>query len=321
MTDAWAALGTEHSLYERTPLARRLPLRWPDGQPLAFAVVVSVEYYELRQAPSAFVPPNLPGLFGRGPYPDFGNFSRREYGNRVGIFRVMEALDRFGLRATVALDAHVARHYPVIPRECLRRDWEIAGHGCCVNRVISEHMSETEEQRYVADALSGVEAATGIRPRGWHGPEYGESRRTPALLASLGVHYVLDWPNDEQPYFMDTESGALVSIPMAIDLDDVHAHWHRRVTMARWRTAVVEAADRLASDGLDSARVLVLNLHPWLMGHPFRIGYLEEVLAAITERKDVWATTVGEIATAYAAQARPAEPRKVLAATTKRSAN
>jgi peptidoglycan/xylan/chitin deacetylase (PgdA/CDA1 family) len=163
-------------------------------------------------------------------------------------------------------------------------------------------MSEQQERDTIAGALSAVEKASGVRPRGWHGPEYGESERTPALLAEFGLQYVLDWPNDEQPYLMNTPSGALVSVPMALELDDVVIHYHRRIGMERWVQAVREALGQLLSDSGGSGRHLVLNLHPWLIGHPHRIGYLEDLLADVRKRSGVWVTTAGEIASRFLRQ-------------------
>ncbi len=282
--------------HENTNIISRPKIAWPDNQALAFAVVVCVEYYELQPPADAFIPPNLPGGFGRGPYPDFRAFTQREYGNRVGIFRVIEALDRSTISATVAVDASVARRYPYLIRQFRQRNWPMLGHGISLTQVISNKMSEEEERNYIKASLDEIEKQSGTRPLGWHGPEYGELERTPEILAGLGVRYVLDWPNDEQPYLMRTEAGSLVSIPMALELDDVIAHYHRRISMKRWKQGVIDAIDQLASDGRQNGRHLVLNLHPWLIGHPHRIGFLEELFAEIGERKDIWRTTTGQIA-------------------------
>ena len=276
----------------------RPPLAWPDGARLALAFVVSAEYYEMQPAAGSFIPANVPGGFGRAPYPDFRAFSMRDYGNRVGIFRVIAALARFGVPATAAVDAGVATRYPYIVAQLERHNLEIAGHGHAVTNVISGHMSEEAERRYIASALDAVERRCGTRPRGWHGPEYGESSRTPALLAELGVDYVLDWPNDEQPIVMHTPAGPLISLAIALELDDVVTMHHRRVGGERWQQAVTEAVDQLVADG--GGRHLVINLHPWLIGHPHRIGHLEAVLEDVRRRQEagwgIWLATAGEIA-------------------------
>jgi allantoinase len=293
--------------YQTSSLPMRPPILWPDGRKVAVCIVVSAEYYEMQPPSGGFIPPNLPGGFGRAPYPDVRAFSQREYGNRVGIFRVMEALDRHAIKATVALDASIASRYPYLVAEFKRRQWEFTAHGFSLTRVISSHLSEGEERAYIRNALDLIEKATGTRPAGWHGPEYGESERTVALLAELGLSYVLDWPNDEEPYSMHAPTGSIISLPMALELDDVVAHYHRRIPMARWVRAVQDAVDQLVSDSAVSGRHLVLNLHPWLIGQPHRISYLEEVLAALAARTDLWISTAAQIVSHYRAQAREAE--------------
>ncbi len=288
--------------HENSMIVTRPPLSWPGGHRVAFSIVICAEYYELQPPDDAFVPPNVPGGFGRAPYPDVRAFSQREYGNRVGNFRVIEALDKYQMCATVAADAVIAARYPYLIEQFQTRNWEIAAHGYSLTQVISNKMSEEQERNYISSSLDAVEKASGTRPQGWHGPEYGESERTPAFLAEFGVKYVLDWPNDEQPYLMSTPSGSIVSIPMALELDDVITHYHRRIGLARWRQAVAEALDQLLTDGAASGRHLVLPLHPWLIGHPHRIGYLEDVLADASKRSGLWITTTGEIANFYLRQ-------------------
>jgi allantoinase len=291
----------EHDFYAPSRGASA-PVVWPGGAALAVVFLLSVEHYEMRPPEDAFMPPNLPGGFGRGPYPDFRSVSHREYGNRVGVFRLLDLFARFGFSGTAAVDAFSALHRPAIVRRLVAGGWEIAGHGQTVNRVISARMPYEAERAYVADSLAAVERACGRRPRGWHGPEYGESADTPHILSELGVAYLLDWPNDDRPYWMRTRAGALISLPVAADLDDVCAHWHRRIPMERWRDSVIAAADRLAGDGHDDGRVLVLNLHPWLIGQAFRASYLEEVLAALARRTDTWIASANEVVSHWATQ-------------------
>jgi allantoinase len=293
MTD-W--LEHDRLFHETSGIPYRRALIWPNDARLAMSLVISIEYYEMRPSRGSFIPPNIPGGFGRAPYPDFRAFTQRDYGNRVGVFRVLEALDRFAMPATAAIDANVAVRYPYIVEQCLRRQLEIAGHGYSVTNVISSHMSEAQEQAYIASALDTLERASGSRPVGWHGPENGQSARTPALLAEQGVGYVLDWPNDEQPFLMRTPRGTLTSLAMALELDDVVSMWHRRISGERWRQAIIEAVDQLIADGSSARRHLILNLHPWLVGHPHRIGYLEDVLGAIRERDGIWLATASDIA-------------------------
>ena len=285
-----------HDLFDYQPIGARGGYAWPERARLAVAFVVSIEYYEMRQAPGAAMPLSLPGGFGRGPYPDFRSFSHREYGNRVGVFRLAELLARHGIPATAAIDARSALERPEIVRLCQDHGWELAAHGEAVTRLISSRLEEAEERRQIKASLAAVERAAGRKALGWHGPESGESARTPAILAELGVRYVLDWPNDELPYAMRTPAGPLLSVPMAIDLDDVFATWHRKLSMPRWARSIADALDRLLADGVTQPRALVLNLHPWLIGQPWRITYLAEVLTDLNRRKGIWLATAGQIA-------------------------
>jgi peptidoglycan/xylan/chitin deacetylase (PgdA/CDA1 family) len=293
--------------YDRLPhatsmIVRRPAIKWPGGARVAVAFVVSTEYYEMRPPADAFVPPNVPGGFGRAPYPDVRAFSQREYGNRVGIYRVMQAFDKRGMVATAAVDESVATRYPGLVKELVTRKWEIAGHGFSLTQVISDKMSEDKERATIKSALDTLARVTGQRPKGWHGPEYGQSQRTPRLLAELGVDYVLDWPNDEQPFLMHADDKPLVSLAMALELDDVVSAYHRRLSLDRWTTGIGVALDQLLADSTASGRHLIVNLHPWIIGHPHRIGYLEDVLDDVSKRKGLWLATAGDIAAHYRAQ-------------------
>jgi peptidoglycan/xylan/chitin deacetylase (PgdA/CDA1 family) len=208
----------------------------------------------------------------------------------------MRALAQHDIKATAAVDVWTARNCAALVKSLRQQKWEIAAHGHAITQVISEKMSEADERKYIRTALKALEEVFGKKPAGWHGPEYGESTRTPALLAELGVKYVMDWPNDEQPYWMKTDGGPLMSLPVAVDLDDVFSYWQRRLPMARWQQAVIDSVDQLLADGKDSGRMLLLNLHPWMIGQPWRISFLEEVLAEIAKRKGIWRASTGEIA-------------------------
>ncbi len=285
----------EPPYYGRSALPQRPPYSWPQDASLALGFVVSIESWELAPPHDALVPANVPGAFGRGPYPDLGTYSRREYGNRIGIFRVMRMLTAYGWRATAAIDAITSKNCPPILRECQRLGWEVAAHGIAATRILSSAMSNDEEGRYIDASLKAIEDASGTRPCGWHSPEYAESAETPALLAQRGLGYVLDWPNDEQPVEMRTAHGALVSLPMSLELDDVYAHWQRRLSMASWRDAIIDAIDQLSKSSPKQGRLLLLNLHPWLIGHPYRITYLREILEHVQRCSGIWGGTAGEI--------------------------
>jgi peptidoglycan/xylan/chitin deacetylase (PgdA/CDA1 family) len=197
------------------------------------------------------------------------------------------------------MDAVLADGNPFLVRQCQRRGWEFIGHGVAFSRMITEQMSEQEERETIAYSLQALRQATGQTPVGWLGADYGESSRTVALLAELGVRYVCDWPNDEQPYPLKVPSGEIVSLPVMLELDEIFTHRQRFIPIQRWAGMVTEAFDRLYQDGSNSGRLLVLNLHPWLIGQPCRIKYLEQALRHITRRQGVWAATGSDIVNWY----------------------
>jgi len=262
-------------------------------------VIVGLEHMEWEPPKESYTSPILAGGTGRRPYPDYGRLTHREYGHRVGVFRVLEVLRRHGVTPTVALDALTAEHYPALVEHCQRAGAEFLAHGVSVSRMITSRMSEEGERSYIESATNSIETATGGRPTGWFGPEHGESERTPALLAEAGFAYVCDWVNDEQPYPMTTPRGDLTALPIMFELDDVNAMFSRKVPFRRWGQMLTEAFEVLYADGADNGRLLVLNLHPWLVGQPFRVPALDYALSVIMARKGVWAATGGEVAAWY----------------------
>ena len=291
--------GMDHPHHAWLPMPRRPVLRWPKGARVALCVIVNLEHMEWKPSEGSWWRREMSGGFGNRPFPDYTRKTHREYGHRVGIFRVLDALEEAGIRPTIAMDLITAENYPFLVEHCLGRNAEIIAHGVSVTQMITSEMGEAEEREYIARCLNGMREATGTSPKGWLGPEFGESARTPQMLAEAGMGYVCDWANDEQPYGMITPSGSLVSLPICLDLDDVNALWERRMDVERYAGLIRESFDRLLDDGETTGRLLVLNLRPWLMGQPFRIGYLEETLEHLTSREGVWAATGSEIVDWY----------------------
>lgn len=292
---ATRGIGSDNPYVPWSPLPSRAPLRWPNNARVAVCVIISLEQLEPTPPEGCLVPPS--GRYG-GPYPttfDPLGAVLREYGNRVGVFRVMEALDRRHVRACVAMDASLAKRNAFLVNECLRRAWEFLGHGLVFSRMVSERMSEDEEREYLRSSLAMLTEATEQAPRGWIGADYGESARTVRLLAELGVEYVCDWPNDEQPYRMTVPNGRMVGLPVSVELDEVFTHRLRGVPIMQWRDLVCDCFDQLYADGETTGRLLVLHLHPYLIGQPFRMRYLEEALDYIIARPDIWLATGSEI--------------------------
>ena len=292
--------GMDQDHYDWSPFNRqRAKLRWPDNARVAVCVIVNLEHMEWSPPEGAFQNSALSGGYGASPFPDVTRWSHREYGHRVGIFRLLDTLDKHGLKTTVAMDVLTAQNYPFLVRHCQSQGCEIIGHGMSVSRLITSNMSEEEEREYIQESVQGLAEATGAAPLGWLGPEYGESNRTPQLLARAGIRYVCDWTNDEQPFPLKVPEGELLALPVSLPLDDVNALWDRRITIGKYVEMVKESFDTLYEEGADNGRLLVLHLRPWLMGQPFRVRYLKGALDYIMGHQGVWSATGSEIVDWY----------------------
>jgi allantoinase len=288
--------GMDHDHYDWSPLnTSRAALGWPGDARVALCVIVNLGHVAWRHPSGSYQPPNLAGGYGPGPFPDVTAWSHREYGHRVGIFRVLDVLDKYGIKPAVALDVLTAENYPFLVRHCLGRGCEMIAHGVSVSQMITSRMSDQEEREYIHTSVDALTRAIGTAPAGWLGPEYGESPRTPQLLAQSGIRYVCDWVNDEQPYPLKVPDGELYALPIALPVDDVNALWDRRIDIDRYKEMIKETFETLYREGASNGRLLVLHLHPWLIGQPFRIGYLDEALGHIMNHKGVWAATGAEI--------------------------
>ncbi len=287
--------GTDHEHHEWSPISTRSKLSWPDDARVALCVVVTLEHTEWEPPEGSFSADQAGGL-GARPFPDYARYSHRDYGHRVGIFRVLDLLERQGIKPTVAMDSQTAEGYPYLVKHCLGRGCEIIGHGVSGNQIISGNMSIEEEAEFIRSSIEILKKATGAAPKGWFGTDYGESERTPGLLAQAGISYLCDWVNDEQPYPM---KDGLFALPTMLEMDDLFALWTRRVTIDRYAQSLKDGFDAMYKDGADNGRLLTINVHPWLVGQPFRIGYLEDALGHIMGHQGVWAASGSEIIAWY----------------------
>jgi allantoinase len=273
-----------------SPIIRRKRLAWPNGARVALWVIPNIEFFSLEEK----VPASAGGTGGK--VPDVPAWAARDYGNRIGIFRMMEVMDRHAVRGTVALNSDLCRHHPVILEEGMKRGWEFMGHNESNTRRLNEVPPE-DERRLIRATLDTIEKATGVRPRGWLSSGLQETWETADILAEEGCLYVADWPNDDQPYRMALSSGrTLVSVPYTLELNDKPAYEKRNCTAEQFRDMICRQFDVLYREGADQARVMAIALHPYITGFPHRIGALDEALAYICRHAGVWRTTGTEIA-------------------------
>ena len=280
-----------------SPIIHRPPLKWPKGAHVALWVIPNIEFFALDEK----VPP---GSGGTGvPVPDVPTWSSRDYGNRVGVFRLMEVLDRHGIRATVALNSELCAEHPEIIAEGNKLKWEWMGH-CESNTRRLNAAPPGEEPRIIKDSLATIEKATGVRPRGWLGSGLQETWDTLDLLADHGCDYVCDWTNDDQPYVMNLEAGkTLISVPYSHEINDKPAFEKFSRTADQFRDMICRQFDVLYREGAQSGRVMAIAIHPYLTGVPHRIDAFDEALGYISRHGKVWKTTGADIARHYRAQA------------------
>ncbi|GCD39810.1 polysaccharide deacetylase [Streptomyces chrestomyceticus JCM 4735] len=281
----------DNALFDYSPIVDREPIRWPGGARVAFYVGLNVEHYQVDR-PSTSIFPGTAGLA-----PDPLNYGWRDYGPRVGIWRLIESLDRHGLRASVMLNSDVTRHYPQIIEAGRARGWAWVAHGRD-NSTFQADMSVEDERAYLTEVVGTIEAATGRRPRGWLGPALTETFRTPELLAGLGLDYVLDWANDDQPYRLNVPG--MLSVPYSIEVNDISLFVGKSLSGPDFVRIVEDQLDQLYADSATSGRVMSLVLHPFVINQPFRHKYLDQALEHIANHPGVWLTTSDEIAEHYA---------------------
>lgn len=277
----------DNRLYDYSPIVDREPISWPGGARVAFYVGLNVEHYEVDR-PSTSTFEGTAGL-----KPDPLNYGWRDYGPRVGIWRVIESLDRHRIRASVLLNSDVGARYPRIVEAGLARDWTWLAHGKN-NSIFQADMSVEEERAYLTEVVDTIEKDTGRRPRGWMGPALTETFRTPELLAELGLDYVLDWTNDDQPYRLNVPG--MLSVPYSVELNDIGLFVSKGLTGPDFVQIVKDQLDQLHEDAADSGRVMALALHPFVIGQPFRLKYLDQALEYVVNHPGVWVTTSDEIA-------------------------
>jgi len=287
--------GMDHGLYAFRTLPDSPRFAWPGGARIALTVTLMLDHWEVAPPPEASRDPRVISSLGNF-FPDWLTWSQREYGNRVGIFRVLEVLDRFGLTPSVALGSAAASRYPELVDECLRRGAAFMAHGTHATRRITSRMSEAEERAHIAESREAVLRATGATPSGWCGQDFNESLRTPGLLAEAGFTYLADWSNDDRPYRI----GALTSLPAQSEWNDLECMWLRRVSPRAWSDGIVEAFTVLREEG---GAAFNLSLHPWIAGQAHRIRYLSDALARILGQPDVWRATTDTVAQAAHDQA------------------
>lgn len=274
----------------------RPPLRWPGNARVALWVVPNIEHYEYLPARGPVRDP-----WPRTPHPDVLSYGFRDYGNRVGMWRLFDLMDRLGLRGTTSFNVAAFEHYPEILDVCLARDWDFMCHGIYNTRYHWD-LSEEAEREQIEDCVRSFRQLTGKTFAGWLGPALSNTVHTPDLLAEAGIKYYCDWLHDDQPFPMQVRSGRLVTIPYTVELNDapLHVQGHEGDEFER---NIRDAFDLLYREGEQSGRVLCVAVHPYISGQPHWIEHLDRALSYVCGHEAVWKATGEEIADWYLAQA------------------
>lgn len=284
-----------HGRYDYHPWPGRPAYAWPGGARLAVYLGLNLEHFAFGQGLGAELAPGANG--GGGPQPDVLNYAWRDYGNRVGAWRVLELLEELDLPATVLLNSAMYDYAPQLVAAHRARGDEIAGHGR-TNSERQNMMNEAAEAQLIAEATAAIAAAEGAAPRGWLSPWIAESAFTPDLLAEAGYRYTLNWCADDQPIWLRTRGeGRLLAIPYPQEVNDIPSIVARKDGAERF-AAMIEAdfLERLRQVRDGRPQVMGIALHPYLIGQPYRLRALRRALAAVVARREeVWITTAGAI--------------------------
>ncbi len=288
--------GMDHDRYDWSMLSERRAVTWPEGKQLALWINVGLQFYPLNQRGTPFAVPGGMTM----PYPDLRHYSLRDYGNRVGIYRFLQAFDRFGVKATFAMNTELAVRAPhLLARICDRGD-EILCHGWNMDSLHYGGQDPAEEASLIRRSLDRLRELSGQAINGWISPARNESENTPEILAQHGVRYFCDWVNDDMPYRFRTGKGELVAMPLSNELEDRFVLMNNLHSEQSWLEQVCDAADFLLAEAQSGGgRILGLNIHPWMLGQPHRIGKLEAALEYISALPGVWNASANDILTCW----------------------
>ncbi len=277
------------ALYDYLPWDDRPTIRWPNDARVAFWVAPNVEFYELD-------PPRNPA---RAPWPrpapDVQNYAYRDYGNRAGFWRMLDAMNRCKVRGSVSLNVAMCEHHPEVIRACADAGWEFYSHGTYNTRYLFG-LDEAQERAVIQDSIDTIRRHTGQRLDGWLAPALTYTDRTLDLVAEMGLSYVCDLFHDDQPGPVKTKTGRLASIPYSLEMNDTIVYNVNLVQPRRYGDILKRQFDRLYAEGERSGTVMCIPLHPYLVGQPYRIDAFEEALAYIAGHEKVWLATGREIA-------------------------
>jgi allantoinase len=283
----------DHGRFKYSAIVSRPDFAWPDGRRLAVHVSLNLEAFAYGEGLGLSYSPGIP-------HPNTYNWAWREYGNRVGVWRLLELFDRLALPVSLLLNSEVYDHCPEVVAAFRRRGDEVVGHG----RTNSEHQNDFDEAaeavliRQVRDAIARHEGAP---PKGWLSPGVNPSAVTPDLLQEAGYTYLLDWPLDDQPVWLRTRRGHILSVPYPHEVNDIPMIAIHHGTAPAFADMIVDTFDEMLAQSAGPSLVYGIALHAFLVGQPYRLRHLRRALEHIARHRDrVWLATTGQIARHFA---------------------
>ena len=278
-----------HGRYDYVPITKRPVYDWPEGKRLAVFFCNNIEHFAFGAGVGV-------GPTGAAATQTQVTYAWRDYGNRVGMWHYLDLLDEFGLPGAHNVNSAVLEACPDIVERLNGRGDEYVGHGRS-NSERQDGLWEDDEARLIAESSEVIARLSRRRPEGWLGPGLAESRATLDLLKEAGYPYVMDWPVDDQPIWMRTRVGPILSVPYPTENNDLPALTTRHHTGRQFAEMVIDQFDEMLEQSRKYPLVFSVALHPFIIGQPFRLRAFRGALRHIMAHRDaLWVTTPGEIA-------------------------
>lgn len=281
--------GQNHGRYPYRPVVEPVNYRWPEGNGLAVYLAVNLEIYDFGAA-------HLDEIVVNPARPDLINYCWLDWGTRVGAWRLLEAMQEFGIPATALVNSRLYAAAPGLVEAWSHAGAEIAGHGR-TNGESQAGLSEAEERALIAEATDEIARREGRAPAGWLSPWIAETLATPDLLAEAGYRYLLDWGADDRPFRLETRAGPILSVPYPQEANDANAIAVRRASAGEFRDLCLAQIEEMLRQAETGPLVCPIALHPHIIGQAHRLHHFRAVLRRLAElRGEIWLTTAGAIA-------------------------
>jgi peptidoglycan/xylan/chitin deacetylase (PgdA/CDA1 family) len=277
-----------HDRYPYVPITEREPYDWPNGARLAVYAALNVEQFPFGEGMGVAVAPAQPE-------PDVVNFSWRDYGNRVGFWRILEMFDEFDFPLGMIINTEVFEHCPQIGDAIVARGDEIIGHGR-TNAERQGTMDEADERDLIETATAKIREFQGKPAAGWMSPWVSESAVTPDLVHEAGYRYLMDWGFDDQPVWIKTRSGRILTVPYPRPTNDLPMLHGRSLTPSQYADILIDQFDEMRDQSRRQPLVFGLSFHPYLIGHAFALRHILRAIDHIASHSDVWLARPGDIA-------------------------